>query len=231
MCTRSGVVFLVSTALLAASVPAASAQDHLLLEGIHPIRVTAVECSIFHEVGEIRGSKGDSLRLRIGNEDLICPLESVDRLEVAGTRRHWSRDATVGALIGGALGAAVMVGAGPQGGLVVLPAALVGAGVANGPWSRKATLIGGLVGVGIGASLGAALCATEDGGEYDWSPAGCAFFLGLVGLPAGAVSGAMVGLLRGEDWWIDLPLPEVRPFGLLAPKRGPALGLSLTWRR
>jgi hypothetical protein len=172
------------------------------------IRVLAPDCGLLSMGGSFRGVVGDSLYLSKNDADLICPLAAVERLELRQVKRRWNGGTTAGALFGAVGGAALGGLISPDGMVVgVVAGAPFGAAIGMGPRARRAALTGLGVGVVGGAALGALIGSNDD---Y-WGPGFFAVVFGVLGAPVGALGGGVVGLLRGEEHWVAVDSPAMRP--------------------
>ncbi|MGD2124056.1 MAG: hypothetical protein PVJ76_20065 [Gemmatimonadota bacterium] len=192
------------------------------------IRVTAPGCGLFRAGGDFRGLMGDSIHLTRNEVDLTCPLASVERLEIRQAGRNWGNGTAKGAALGG-LGGAVVGGLFGSSGIVLgavvgLP---FGAAMGTGSYARRAALTGLCVGGLGGAALGALLGSSDD---Y-WGPGFWAVVFGVSGAPVGALGGSAVGLLSGNERWVVVESPGLRPRISATPDGRMGIGLTIPMGR
>ena len=88
-----------------------------------------------------------------------------------------------------------------------------------------------MIGLGVGVVGGAITGAILGVGDPEYGPVVWAIIFGIVGAPVGAFGGGVVGLLGGEDRWVTLKAPTVRPELSLTPDGRLGFGLSIPTRR
>ncbi len=211
-----------------ASLTPLSAQVQPPVEPGSRVRVTVPSVYPDHLVGTVVATLSDTLVLVHDGCTSRLGIPSIDKLEV-WRRRPGAKGALKGAAVGLLTGAAVggLIELVVEGDQAVAPRVGAVAGTGMGAImgaGGKPTIVGGLVGLGLGGAVGAVVGLLVDEHGNDLAPSDAAAMgAGLFGV-IGFAAGTIVGYSRGR--WETVPLHQLRVS--LAPQHDGRLGIGLS---